>query len=144
MENRQRNSGYPTQENMKIEHIAMWVKDIEGQKSFYEKYFDARAGAIYVNTKKNFTSYFLTFADGPRLELMHRPDVPNNANDVHDQYTGLIHFAVSTGSKERVDALTNQMKDDGFEILDGPRTTGDGYYESVVLDPEGNRIELTI
>ncbi len=130
--------------NMKIEHLAIWVKDIEKQKSFYEKYFSATAGKKYVNPQKNFQSYFLSFAEGPRLELMHRPDVPANANDVQLQHIGLIHFAVSVGSKERVDQLTAQLRQDGYEILDGPRTTGDGYYESVVLDPEGNRIEITV
>ncbi len=130
--------------NMKIEHLAIWVKDIEKQKSFYEKYFSATAGEKYVNPKKNFQSYFLRFQEGARLELMHRPEIPTNANDVHQQYIGLIHFAVSVGSKEAVDQLTGRLRADGFSVLDGPRTTGDGYYESLVLDPEGNRIEITI
>jgi lactoylglutathione lyase len=129
---------------MKIEHIACWVTDLEKQKAFYEKYFGAKAGARYVNAKKNFQSYFLSFDTGARLELMHRPDVPTNANDLHRQYIGLIHFAMAVGSKEGVDRLTEQLHSDGFAVLDGPRTTGDGYYESVVLDPEGNRIEITI
>jgi lactoylglutathione lyase len=129
---------------MKIEHVAMWVKDLEKQKSFYEKYFHAKAGDKYTNPKKNFQSYFLSFTDGPRLELMQRPEIPANLNSVYDQHTGLIHFAISVGSKEAVDEFTLQLKNDGFEILDGPRTTGDGYYESVTLDPEGNRIEITI
>ena len=129
---------------MKIEHIALWTKDLETMKVFYEHYFHARAGEKYINTKKEFESYFLSFEGGCRLELMQMPSVPNSSNDIYKQFTGLIHFAISTGSKERVDSLTIQLKNDGFEILDGPRTTGDGYYESVVLDPEGNRVEITV
>lgn len=129
---------------MKIEHIAIWARDLEKLKSFYERYFGARAGTKYVNPKKEFESYFLSFEDGSRLELMHMPSIPASTNNIHKQFTGLVHFAISTGSKEKVDALTQQLISDGFEILDGPRFTGDGYYESVVLDPEGNRIELTI
>jgi lactoylglutathione lyase len=129
---------------MKIEHLAIWVHDLDRMKSFYQTYFGAVAGEKYVNPKKQFESYFLNFESGPRLEIMKRPDIPTNQNDVHQQYLGLIHFAVSVGSKEKVDSLTNKLVDDGFEIVDGPRTTGDGYYESVVLDPEGNRIEITV
>ena len=129
---------------MKIEHIALWTSDLEKMKSFYEQYFQAKAGEKYTNPKKQFESYFLTFESGSRLELMQMSSVPASTNNVYKQFTGLIHFAVSTGSKERVDSLTSQLKNDGYEILDGPRTTGDGYYESVVLDPEGNRVEITI
>ncbi|HCW09152.1 MAG TPA: glyoxalase [Cytophagales bacterium] len=129
---------------MKIEHIAIWVKDLERQKLFYEKYFHAKAGDKYTNPKTNFESYFLKFTDGARLELMHKPGIPENANDLTQQNIGLIHFAISVGSQEKVDSLTLQLRQDSFLILDGPRTTGDGYYESVVLDPENNRIEITI
>ncbi len=129
---------------MKIEHLAIWVRDLEGMKSFYEKYFQAQAGAKYRNEKKNFDSYFLSFSEGSRLELMHQPEVPENKNDVLLQYQGLIHFAVSVGSKQTVDQLTETFRSDGFTIVGEPRTTGDGYYESVILDPEGNRIEITI
>ncbi|HEY3430308.1 MAG TPA: VOC family protein [Cyclobacteriaceae bacterium] len=129
---------------MKIEHIAIWTRDLEKLKSFYERYFGARAGEKYSNPQKQFESYFLSFENGCRLELMKMLSVPDSKNDVYQQFTGLIHFALSTGSKERVDALTLQLKSDGFEILDGPRITGDGYYESVVLDPDGNRVEITI
>lgn len=129
---------------MKIEHIALWTKDLEKLKSFYEQYFGAKAGEKYTNPKKQFESYFLSFESGSRLELMQMPSVPDSTNDVHKQFTGLIHFAVSTGSKERVDSLTHLLKNDGYEVLDGPRTTGDGYYESVILDPDGNRVEITI
>jgi len=129
---------------MKIEHIALWTKNLEKMKSFYERYFDARPSEKYTNPKKQFESYFLSFESGCRLELMQMPSVPESTNDVYKQFTGFIHFAISTGSKERVDSLTSQLKNDGYEILDGPRTTGDGYYESVILDPESNRVEITI
>ena len=129
---------------MRIEHIALWTKDLEKMKSFYERYFHAKAGEKYINPKKQFESYFLSFESGSRLELMQMPSVPTSSNDIYKQFTGLIHFAVSTGSKEQVDSLTLLLKNDGYEVLDGPRTTGDGYYESVVLDPESNRIEITI
>ncbi len=129
---------------MRIEHLAMWVKDLEKQKAFYEKYFQARASEKYINHQKNFQSYFMSFDSGSRLELMHKPEIPASSNDTFAQNIGLIHFAVSVGSKEKVDQLTTELKQSGFKILDGPRTTGDGYYESVILDPEGNRIEIAI
>ena len=129
---------------MKIEHIALWTRNLEKMKSFYEHYFHTQAGEKYINTKKQFESYFLSFESGSRLELMQMPSVPESSDDVYKQFTGFIHVAISTGSKEQVDSLTVQLKNDGYEILDGPRTTGDGYYESVVLDPDGNRIEITI
>jgi lactoylglutathione lyase len=129
---------------MKIEHIALWVKDLERQKEFYQKYFNAVVGEKYVNSKKNFESYFLSFDTGPRLEIMTRADIVKNPNTADTQHYGLIHFAVSVGSKEKVDKLTQQLKQDGYPLLDGPRTTGDGYYESVIMDAEGNRIEITI
>ena len=129
---------------MKIEHIAIWAKDIEKLKEFYTHYFQATAGIKYFNEKKNFQSYFLTLDDRCRLELMQMPGIPERTNDLHKQSMGLIHLAISVGSKESVDALTEQLRKDGFEILGEPRTTGDGYYESVISDPEGNRIEITI
>lgn len=128
---------------MKIEHIAIWVSDIERMRKFYEQYFDAKAGKKYVNSKKNFTSYFLIFEEGARLELMHKPEI-SSFSKKGKELLGFTHFAVSIGSKEKVDELTNQLRKDGFKITGVPRTTGDGYYESVVLDPEGNRIEITI
>ncbi|MEO1258212.1 MAG: VOC family protein [Bacteroidota bacterium] len=128
---------------MRIEHIAIWVKDLEGMRQFYEKYFGAQSNEKYVNSKKNFSSYFLSFSSGPRLELMHKPEIPENANDFIKQYLGLIHFAVSVGNEKKVDELTEQLRSDGLAIVGEPRWTGDGYYESVVLDPEGNRIEIT-
>ena len=129
---------------MKITHLAIYAKDLEKLKSFYERYFQGKAGPLYHNPQKNFTSYFISFGDGPRLELMNRPDISDLRNDQSSEHLGIIHFAVSVGSRERVDSLTGEIRSDGYEILGEPRTTGDGYYESVVLDPEGNRIEITI
>jgi len=129
---------------MKIEHLALWVTDLEQMKSFYEKYFSAQAGERYHNPTKNFSSYFLSFSDGPRLELMHRPEIPESGYAQGSEYKGLIHFAISVGSKEKVDQLTEELRVAGHTIAGEARRTGDGYYESVVLDPEGNRIEITI
>ncbi|NCU03683.1 MAG: glyoxalase [Chitinophagaceae bacterium] len=129
---------------MHIEHLAIWVKDLELMKGFYCRYFNATSNEKYMNPTKQFQSYFLSFTEGPRLELMQMPTVPDTKDDIYQQFTGLVHFAFSLGSKERVDEMTDRFKADGFEVLDGPRTTGDGYYESVVLDPEKNRIELTV
>jgi len=128
---------------MKIEHLAIWVKDLEGIKNFYETYFGATSGDKYHNETKKFTSYFLGFEDGPRLELMHRPDIVDNFLE-GEEYLGLVHFAVSVGSKKKVDEVTEVLRHSGFSIIGEPRTTGDGYYESVVLDPEKNRIEITV
>ncbi len=129
---------------MRIEHVAIWTHDLERLRRFYETYFDAKSNAKYTNPRKQFESYFMTFADGARLELMQRPDVPVSMNDIDQQFTGYIHLAFSIGSREAVDALTERLRADGYRILDGPRTTGDGYYESSALDPDGNRIEITV
>lgn len=128
---------------MKIEHVAIWVKDLEGIRIFYERYFEAIAGEKYHNPKKNFTSYFLSFTSGSRLELMQQPDIISKF-EKENEFLGLTHLAISVGSKDKVNDLTAQIKKDGYTIIGEPRTTGDGYYESVVLDPEGNRIEITI
>src|SRR5690606_10340378 len=121
---------------MKIEHLAIWVNDLESMKSFYESYFRARAGDKYFNPNKKYTSYFLSFGDSPvRLELMHRPDIEVNTGKGGFTH-GLAHFAISVENKAAVDSLTERLRADGFEIASEPRTTGDGYYESVVLDPE--------
>ena len=128
---------------MKIEHLAIWVNDLDKMKSFYQKYFGGIAGECYHNPKKNFTSYFLSFEDGARLELMEKPDIPQNSNNTIDQYIGLNHLAIAVGSNDEVDRLTERMRTDGYPIIGEPRTTGDGYYESVILDPEENRIEIT-
>jgi len=128
---------------MKIEHLAIWVKDLEGMRSFYEDNFKVTAGERYENTSKKFTSYFLSFTEGCRLELMHQPKFMEFFK-VAELKLGLVHFAISVGSKEKVDSLTKELEAKGIKIVGQPRTTGDGYYESVVLDPEGNQIEITI
>ena len=128
---------------MRIEHLAIWVKDLDAMKRFYVTYFDAVPGEMYHNPKKDFNSYFLSFKEGgSRLELMHRPDSAVRQNE-NIEFMGITHFAISVGSKGKVDALTDRLRDSGFKIVGEPRTTGDGYYESVVLDPEKNRIEIT-
>lgn len=128
---------------MKIEHLALWARDIDALRSFYEKYFNAQSNDKYINSTKGFSSYFLSFESGARLEIMQMGSIPESANDPYAQFTGLVHFAFSVGTEEKVDAITRQLEEDGYEILDGPRRTGDGYYESAVLDPENNRIEIT-
>ena len=127
---------------MKIEHIAMYVKDLEKTKTFFEIYLNARANAGYHNPKTDFRSYFLSFDDGARLEIMNKPQMQDSPKDLSQ--TGYIHIAFRVGSKEKVDELTAKLKEDGYEIISGPRTTGDGYYESCVVGIEGNQIELTV
>lgn len=128
---------------MKIEHIAVWTSNIEIMKNFYVKYFNAISNNKYTNEKKKFESYFLSFESGTRLELMHNPSIQQRTTDQNAQTLGLIHLAFSVGSKEKVDSLTNRLHTDGFKIASNPRTTGDGYYESAIFDPEGNIIEIT-
>lgn len=113
-------------------------------KDFYQKYFDAKVGRLYHNPDKNFYSYFLSFENGCRLELMHKPDIQTQNDKVIQPTLGLIHFAVSVGSEAKVNQLTEQIRLDGYQIIGAPRTTGDGYYESVILDPEKNIIEITV
>jgi len=129
---------------MKIEHIAIWVRDIEKAREFYERYFEAVTGTKYHNEAKNFQSYFLGFQSGCRLELMHRPGLIEDSTGSGVHKPALFHFAISVGSSEKVDSLTSRLRGDGYNVVSGPRTTGDGYYESVILDPEGNVIEITI
>ena len=126
---------------MRIEHIAIWAKDIEKVCEFYRKYFGGVVQPAYHNPVKQFTSRFVTFESGARLEVMHRPDITQT---FHVKHLGFTHLSFSVGSKEKVDQLTQQMSEDGIQIVGQPRTTGDGYYESVVLDPEGNRVEVTV
>lgn len=127
---------------MKIEHIAMYVKDLEKTKTFFGIYLNARANAGYHNPKTDFRSYFLSFDDGARLEIMNKPQMQDSPKALTQ--TGYIHIAFSVGSKEKVDELTAKLKEDGYEIISGPRTTGDGYYESCVVGIEGNQIEITV
>lgn len=127
---------------MKIDHIALYVNDLEGTKAFFETYFQAVANEGYHNPKTDFRSYFLTFSDGSRLEIMTKPELSDSGN-LLDRF-GYAHIAVSVGSREAVDELTTQLNTGGFPTLSGPRITGDGYYESSVLGFEGNIIEITV
>ena len=128
---------------MKIEHVAMYVNDLEAAKDFFTKYFDASAGENYYENAIQFRSYFLTFKDGgSRLELMTKPDMTDDPKSLNR--TGYIHMAISVGSRERVDEITARLKADGFRVESGPRMTGDGYYESNVIGIEGNQVEITI
>lgn len=127
---------------MKIEHIAIWAEDLDALCEFYVKYFEATSSAKYHNPRRDFTSCFLSFEDGgARIEAMHIPETANPAS--RGNLKGLAHFAISVGSREAVDALAERLRADGHTITSEPRTTGDGYYESVVLDPEGNLVEIT-
>ena len=129
---------------MRIEHVAFWTEDVERLANFYATYFGATAGPRYANPAKRYESRFLSFAGGARIEVMHSLALNPVKTDRGAQRMGLAHLAIAAGSKQRVDDLTTRLRQDGFEIVDGPRQTGDGYYESVVLDPDGNRIEVTI
>lgn len=127
---------------MKIEHIALYVNDLEGAKSFFETYLCAVSNAGYHNTKTDFRSYFLTFSDGSRLEIMTKPDLTDSGN-LLDRF-GYSHIAFSVGSREAVEELTARLNAGGYPTLSGPRVTGDGYYESCILGFEGNIIEITV
>lgn len=127
---------------MRIEHVAMYVNDLEGAKIFFERYLGASANEGYHNKTTDFRSYFLTFDDGARLEIMNRPGMDDPEKTLNR--TGLIHIAFSVGNKEKVDELTRLLESDGYEVISGPRTTGDGYYESCVVSIEENQIEITV
>lgn len=127
---------------MKIEHIALYVNDLEQARDFFLKYFEASANEGYHNPRTDFRSYFLSFRDGSRLEIMTKPDL-SDSGDLLNRF-GYAHIAFSVGSKEAVDSLTEQLKKDGYSVISGPRTTGDGYYESCILGFEGNIIEITV
>lgn len=127
---------------MKIEHLAIWTRDLDGMRNFYMHYFDAKSGPDYYNHSKEFRSYFLSFEGECRLELMEMPTVSANRNDYHKHVNGIAHLAFKVGSREKVDQLTDKLRADGFEIISPGRMTGDGYYESAVFDPEKNRIEI--
>ena len=126
---------------MKIEHVAMYVNDLERAREFFVKYFGAKSNDGYHNPVKKFRSYFLTFDDGSRLELMNKAEMDDAPKTLNR--TGFIHIAFSVGGKAEVDELTARLKSDGFTVIGEPRTTGDGYYESCIVDLEGNQIELT-
>lgn len=127
---------------MSIEHVALWTNDPERCKQFYVLYFGATAGPVYLNPRKGFESCFLSFTDGARIEVMKTTMLTPLVIEPGVQRMGLTHLAISLGSKQLVDELTQRLRSDGYPILDGPRRTGDGYYESVTLDPDGNLIEI--
>lgn len=130
---------------MKISHLAIWTNDLEELRNFYCTYFNAISNKMYVNPVKQFSSYFLTFENGDcSIELMNKPTIDSNTDREKGIKTGLAHFAFSVGSKNAVDGLTEHMKASGIEIIGEPRLTGDGFYESVVADPDGNIVEITI
>ena len=127
---------------MKIEHIALYVNDLEKTRNFFVKYLGAKSNDGSYNMRTGFRSYFLSFDDGARLEIMNKPkmsDLPKNLDR-----TGYAHIAFSVGSKENVEQITAKLQDAGYEVISGPRTTGDGYYESCIVAIEQNQIEITV
>lgn len=127
---------------MKIEHIALYVNDLEGARKFFIKYLGAKSNEGYNNPRTDFRSYFLSFEDGARLEIMQRPEMVNLPKEA--ARTGYAHIAFSVGSREKVDVLTAELKADGYDVVSGPRITGDGYYESCIVAMEDNQIEITV
>lgn len=125
---------------MKIHHIALYVQDLEGIRRFFMEYFEASSNESYHNPKTGLRSYFLSFSDGAQLEIMTRPDLIDQEKQI--MRTGYIHLAFRVGSKEKIDALTERLARDGYTVVSGPRTTGDGYYESCILGPENNQVEI--
>jgi len=127
---------------MKIDHIAMYVNDLEKVREFFMKYFSAVSNEGYHNKTTDFRSYFLSFDEGARIEIMNKPNMSDDEKRL--SRTGYIHIAFNVGSKEKVDELTAELKIAGYEVVSGPRTTGDGYYESCIVTIEGNQIEITV
>jgi lactoylglutathione lyase len=126
--------------NVRIEHMALWVRDLDGVADFYTKFFGARAGALYRNPARGFASRFLEFASGARLEIMTRTGLDTRGDG---ERLGYAHLALAVGDEAAVDRLAKALAAANVPVVDGPRRTGDGYYECVVLDPEGNRLEIT-
>ena len=127
---------------MRIEHIAMFVNNLDAARDFFVRYFNAKSNEGYYNEITGFRSYFLSFEDGARLEIMKKPVMEDDEKTL--SRTGYAHIAFSLGSKEAVDSLTEVMKQEGYDVVSGPRTTGDGYYESCIVGIEGNQIEITV
>ena len=127
---------------MRIEHVAMYVNDLEAARDFFIRYFNAKSNEGYHNKTTDFRSYFLSFDDGSRLEIMNKPIMEDSEKAL--VRTGYVHIVFSLGSKEAVDTLTEVLKHDGYDVISGPRTTGDGYYESCIMGFEGNQIEITV
>lgn len=127
---------------MRIEHVALYVRDLEAARDFFVNFLDGHSNDGYHNPKTGFRSYFITFDDGARLEVMNKPGMTDAPEDLN--HTGWIHVAFSVGSRERVDELTARLRESGYEVVSGPRTTGDGYYESCIVAVEGSQIEITV
>ncbi len=127
---------------MKIDHIAIWTTNIERLKNYYITFFGAKSNELYINEESGFSSYFLSFDSGTRIEIMNRPHIPENLNDIIKQYLGYIHIALWIETKQEVNNKLELLKNAGYPILRGPRITGDGYYEFETLDPDGNRLEI--
>jgi lactoylglutathione lyase len=129
---------------MTLEHVAIWTNQLEILKNYYIKYFEGKPNTRYVNSQKGFESYFLRFTSGARLELMSMNGIPANHNDtIKKQHLGIIHLAFGVDTMDEVEQKAEQLRNDGFPILSGPRKTGDGYYEFETLDPDHNRVEVT-
>lgn len=126
---------------MHIEHVAMYVNDLEQAREFFVKYFNAKSNEGYHNTETDFRSYFLSFDDGARLEIMNIPNMSDGKKQLAK--TGYTHIAFRLGNKEALNELTEKLRRDGYSVISGPRTTGDGYYESCIIGIEGNQIEIT-
>ena len=126
---------------MKIEHVAMYVNDLEAARDFFVTHLGGKSNDGYHNPRTGFSSYFITFDDGARLELMNKPVMDDMEKPLNR--TGYAHIAFSVGSKEKVDELTEKLRTAGYEVVSGPRTTGDGYYESCIVAIEGNQVEIT-
>ena len=128
---------------MTLDHIAIWTADLERLRDYYVTYFDGISNDKYRNPTTGFESYFITFAGGSRIELMYRADIPDNLNDViGKQHKGIIHLAFGVENKEKVDQMAMLLQTNGYQILKGPRTSGDHYYEFETLDPDNNRLEV--
>lgn len=125
---------------MNIAHIAIWTKELEAMKDFYTRYFKGESNEKYINPVKQFESYFICFESGAKLELMRKQSVGNPIDT--EERLGISHIAFELGSEEAVLSLTETLRSDGFHVVGEPRTSGDGYFESVVLDVDGNRVEL--
>lgn len=126
---------------MRIDHIALYVLDLERAKDFFIRYFNATANDMYHNPRTGLKTYFLTFTDGARLEIMQRPEVVSAPFE--EFRPGYAHIAFSVGTKEEVDALTRRLETDGYKVISGPRMTGDGYYESCIQAIENLLLEIT-
>lgn len=127
---------------MKINHVAIYVKDLQNTKAFFEKYFAAQSGELYHNPKTDFSSYFLSFEDGAKVEIMNLPSL--SVLQTKRPLVGYAHLAFGVGSKENVDSITEALRRDGFRVISGPRTTGDGCYESTVSAVEDILLEITV